>query len=105
MSKETASLLFAAGAAAALFMLTVYDSHPAVCVLMMMLITGCMFGVNLMLISRVPGHFAGRGNVSTVSGILNAATYVGSALSTYVFGAVAESNKPFLKYFPGALRV
>ena len=32
------------------------------------------------------------GNVSTVSGILNAATYVGSALSTYVFGAVAESS-------------
>ena len=45
-----------------------------------------------MLISRVPGHFAGRGNVSTVSGILNAATYVGSALSTYVFGAVAENT-------------
>lgn len=88
----TAALLFGTGALAGISMLAVYDSHPAACVVMMMLITGCMFGVNLMLISRVPGHFAGRGNVSTVSGILNAATYVGSALSTYVFGAVAESS-------------
>lgn len=87
----TASLLFGAGAIAGISMPAVYDSRPAACVVMMMLITGCMFGVNLMLISRVPGHFAGRGNVSTVSGILNAATYVGSALSTCVFGVVAES--------------
>lgn len=86
----TAALLFGASTIAGISMLAVYDSRPAVCVVMMMLITGCMFGVNLMLISRLPGHFAGRGNVSTVSGILNAATYVGSALSTYVFGAVAE---------------
>lgn len=88
----TAALLFGTGAAAGFTMLSFYDSHPVVCVVMMMLITGCMYGVNLMLISRVPGHFAGRGNVSAVSGILNAATYVGSALSTYAFGAVAESS-------------
>lgn len=87
----TAALLFGTGALAGICMLSVYDSHPAACVVMMMLITGCMYGVNLMLISRVPGHFAKRGNVSTVSGILNAATYLGSALSTYVFGAVAEN--------------
>lgn len=87
----TATLLFGTGAAAGISMLAVYDSHPAVCVVMLMVITGCMFGVNLMLISRVPGHFAGRGKVSAVSGILNAATYAGSALSTYVFGSVAES--------------
>lgn len=87
----TASLLFGTGALAGISMLAFYDSNPAACVVMMMLITGCMFGVNLMLISRVPGHFAGRGKVSAVSGILNAATYAGSALSTYVFGSVAES--------------
>lgn len=88
----TASLLFGTGAIAGISMLVVYNRHPTVCVVMMTLITGCMFGVNLMLTSRLPGHFAGRGNVSTVSGILNAATYVGSALSTYIFGAVAEST-------------
>lgn len=87
-----ASLLFGISTFAGIFMLVVYDSRPMACVVMMMLITGSMFGVNLMLISRIPGHFAGRGNVSTVSGILNAATYAGSALSTYIFGAVAEST-------------
>lgn len=86
----TAALLFGAGTMAAIVMLPAYDKYPAVCVIMMMVITGCMYGVNLMLISRVPGHFAAYGKVSAVSGVLNAATYVGSALSTYVFGAVAE---------------
>lgn len=51
-------------------MLPAYDSYPAICVVMMIIITGCMYGINLMLISRVPGHFAGRGNVSTASQIL-----------------------------------
>ncbi len=87
----TAALLFGMGTIAGISMLPAYDSYPAICVVMMMIITGCMYGINLMLISRVPGHFAGRGNVSTVSGILNAATYMGSALSIYVFGAVAEN--------------
>lgn len=86
----TAILLFGAGALASGVMLAAYDSLPAVCIAMMTFITGCMYGVNLMLISRVPGRFAKLGKVSTVSGILNASTYAGSALSTYVFGAVAE---------------
>lgn len=86
----TAALLFGAGMAASAVMLPFYDGFPAVCILMMTLITGCMHGVNLMLISRVPGHFTGFGKVSTVSGILNAATYIGSSLSTYGFGAVAD---------------
>ncbi len=86
----TAALLFGAGMAAGIVMLPFYDGFPAVCILMMTLITGCMHGVNLMLISRVPGHFTGFGKVSAVSGILNAATYIGSSLSTYGFGAVAD---------------
>lgn len=44
-----------------------------------------------MLISRVPGHFTRYGKVSSVSGILNSATYVGNSLFTYGFGAVAEA--------------
>ena len=87
----TAALLFGVGMAASVFLLPFYNGYPAVCILMMTLITGCMHGVNLMLISRVPGHFTGFGKVSTVSGILNAATYIGSSLSTYGFGAVADS--------------
>lgn len=84
------TFLFGLGALAALAVIPVWDRYPVMCIAMMTVITGCMYGVNLMLISRVPGHFARFGNVSMVSGILNAATYAGSALSTYGFGAVAE---------------
>lgn len=87
----TAACLFAAGGLAGGVMLAVFDRMPAVCIVMMTLITGCAHGINLMLISRVPVHFTRYGKVSSVSGILNSATYVGSSLSTYGFGAVAEA--------------
>ncbi len=89
---RTAAYLFLAGAFAGAVMLTAFDVMPVVCIAMMTLITGCAHGINLMLISRVPGHFTRYGKVSSVSGILNSATYVGSSLSTYGFGAVAEAT-------------
>lgn len=89
---RTALALFGVSLVSALMMILVNGKHPLGCILLMMLITGCMYGVNLMLISRVPRHFAGLGMVSTVSGVLNAATYAGSALSTYGFGKIAENG-------------
>ena len=47
-------------------------------------------GVNLMLICDVPGRFGRYGRISTVSGLLNMFTYVGSAASTYGFAVVVE---------------
>lgn len=88
---RTAAYLFLAGTFAGAVMLAAFDDMPVVCIVMMTLITGCAHGINLMLISRVPGHFTRYGKVSSVSGILNSATYVGSSLSTYGFGAVAEA--------------
>lgn len=88
---RTAAYLFLAGAFTGAVMLAAFDDMPVVCIVMMTLITGCAHGINLMLISRVPGHFTRYGKVSSVSGILNSATYVGSSLSTYGFGAVAEA--------------
>lgn len=88
----TAALLFGVSALAGLAMLPASGSYPAVCIGAMTLITGCMYGINLMLLSRVPGHFASYGNIATVTGVLNAATYVGSALSTYGFGALAQTR-------------
>lgn len=86
----TAACLFGLGALSGIAMLAAFDSLPVLCILMMTLITGCAHGINLMLISRVPRHFTRYGKVSSVSGILNSATYVGSSLSTYGFGVVAE---------------
>lgn len=86
----TGACLFGLGALSGIAMLAAFDSLPVLCILMMTLITGCAHGINLMLISRVPRHFTRYGKVSSVSGILNSATYIGSSLSTYGFGAVAE---------------
>lgn len=88
----TGGILFAAGLVCCILMLFAHGRCFWCCILLMMLITGCTYGVNLMLISRLPKYFAGLGMVSTVSGLLNAFTYVGSAVSTYAFGAVAESS-------------
>lgn len=54
------------------------------------LLTGCMHGVNLILIGVLPAYFQRFGRVSLFSGLLNAFTYVGSALSAYGYAAAAD---------------
>jgi OPA family glycerol-3-phosphate transporter-like MFS transporter len=55
------------------------------------MISGCMHGVNHMLISLIPKNFSKYGMVSTFSGILNAFTYVGASISSYGFAAIADN--------------
>ena len=86
----TAALLFACAALSCFILLPVYNTAPTLSVTMMTLITGSMYGINLMLISRVPRHFARFGRVATISGILNASTYIGSSLSTAASGAISD---------------
>jgi OPA family glycerol-3-phosphate transporter-like MFS transporter len=50
-----------------------------------------MHGVNLMLVCMIPSFFQKYGNVSTVSGVLNSCTYVGSAVSTYGIALLSEA--------------
>lgn len=54
-----------------------------VSVMLIAMLVGCMHGVNFIFTCMVPPHFARYGRISLVSGVLNASTYVGSALSTY----------------------
>ena len=44
-----------------------------------------------MLIAIAPKRFKRSGKVSTYSGIMNACTYVGAAISTYGFAALATA--------------
>ncbi len=78
---------------AALFAVNLFASKSALVpsLILMALTVAAMHGVNLMLIAIVPRRFAVFGKVSTYSGILNASTYVGAALSTYGFAALAET--------------
>ena len=83
--------IFLAGTASASALLLCSGKSAALCVLFMALLTGCMHGVNLILICMIPAFFKKSGNVSTVSGILNSCTYVGSAVSTYGIAKLSES--------------
>ena len=79
------------GAVAALLLTFVSKGSPIASIACMTLLTGCMHGVNLMLICLLPPSLQRHGNVSTVSGLLNACTYVGSAISTYGIALLSES--------------
>lgn len=87
----SAGVLFGAGALAALFLFLLSGQNAGVSVFFSALLTGCMHGVNLILICMVPSFFKERGNVSTVSGVLNACTYIGSAVSAYGIAGLSES--------------
>ena len=83
-------ITFVVAAVAALVLTVLSGFSPIVSVVCSTVIVGCMHAINLMLVCLVPGKFRATGNISTVSGVLNFATYVGAALSTYVFAALSE---------------
>lgn len=68
-----------------------YKTNLIVSVIAMSLITSCMHGINLLLIGNLPVKFLKFGKISTVSGLLNSCTYIGSAVSTYVIAGVSEA--------------
>lgn len=53
------------------------------------LTVGISHGINLML-TMTATHFSRFGKASTVAGVVNACTYIGSALSMYLFALLAE---------------
>ena len=85
-----AGVFFAFGAASAAALCLITGKNAAFSVLLSAILTGCMHGVNLILICMVPAYFQKSGNVSTVSGILNSCTYVGSSISTYAIALISE---------------
>lgn len=61
-----------------------------ICLLLAGVISACMHSVNFLLISCLPGRFAGTGKASTVGGFCNACTYVGAAVSMYGIALISE---------------
>ena len=88
---KTGCLLFGIGLVCAALLNIFFSKSVALEVLLIALLAACMHGVNLMLIGQVPAFFAKYGKVSTFSGILNACTYIGSALSTYGFAVLSDA--------------
>jgi OPA family glycerol-3-phosphate transporter-like MFS transporter len=54
------------------------------------LITACMMGINLMLVSFVPTHFSRLRIVAFISGLTNAMVYIGSSIATFGIGLAAD---------------
>jgi OPA family glycerol-3-phosphate transporter-like MFS transporter len=88
-----ASMIFALSIAAsfALYLFSLFFNNAVIPMLLMAIIVASMHGINLMLITVVPKRFIKSGRVSTYSGILNACTYIGAALSSYGFAVLAEN--------------
>lgn len=74
---------------AAVLRMTV-SRQAALSVALLAVLTGCMHGVNLLLICMVPPYFTKYGRVSAISGILNSCTYIGSAVSIYGTAFLSE---------------
>lgn len=71
--------------------LTVLIPSMPLSIFFLSLATGCMHGVNLMLVCQIPGRFAKYGKASLVSGAMNFFTYVGSALSMWGLAKISET--------------
>lgn len=87
-----AGVLFAVGAAMGLLLLLFTGKNAPASVLSLATLNGCMHGVNLLLICILPSWFRETGRVSLISGLLNACTYLGSALSTYGVAVLTENS-------------
>lgn len=86
-----AGAFFAIGAVSAVGVSIFSGKAVTLSVLSSALLTGSMHGINLMLISMIPTFFEKYGKVSTASGLLNACSYIGSAISTYGIAVLSET--------------
>jgi OPA family glycerol-3-phosphate transporter-like MFS transporter len=87
-----AAIFCGIGGGAALGINFFSGSSAAASVGLTAVLTGCMHGVNLMLISMLPPFFQKHGNISFISGLLNSFVYIGSAISTYGIALISERN-------------
>ncbi|MBE6727844.1 MAG: MFS transporter [Ruminococcaceae bacterium] len=88
---KTATIMFSVAALATFPMALEIKTPPLVSILLASLISGCMHGVNHMLISLIPKHFSRYGMVSTFSGILNSFTYVGASVASFGYAFISDN--------------
>ena len=86
-----AAAIFAIASVSALLLTMLFNLGAVSAIIFMTLITGANHGINLMLIGHVPKRFRRHGNISTISGAINACTYVGSAIATYGIAKLSEA--------------
>lgn len=82
--------LFVAASFCALGLLLTGRSSLPLSLLFFSLVTACMMGINTMLIGFMPTYFARMRKVSLVSGLANSMVYVGSSISSFGIGVLAD---------------
>lgn len=89
---KTSAVFFFAAFVFLLFLELYARNNIVLSLICMVVITNCMFGVNVMLITIVPLKFARHGNVGTVAGLLNAAAYVGCGITNQIAGEILNAS-------------
>ena len=87
---KAAGCTFIVALACCVFLALFYDKNQWVTLGVSALVVGAMHAINFFLICIVPARFEKYGLVSTMSGIINSLTYVGSAAALYGFGAISD---------------
>lgn len=88
---KAGTVTFGIGFIGCLLLLFIYKENQYITLIFAAIITGFMHGVNYFLICIVPARFEKYNAVSTMSGVINSLTYVGSAAATYGFGAISDN--------------
>ena len=89
---KTSSVFFAVSLLFLIVLRFFGDKSIILSLVSIVMITNCMFAVNVMLITMVPLKFAKDGIVSTVAGILNSVAYIGCAAMNCVAGGILQSG-------------
>lgn len=88
---KIACLFFAFTALPLIGLVFISRLNAVVSVVMLALITSSMVAINHIFLTLVPVSFASHGRSATMAGLLDAVAYAGSAVSSYGFGAIADS--------------
>ncbi len=84
-------ILFCVASVSALVITLLPGSSFIITLICFALLTACMTGINMILVSLVPTYFLKWNRVAFISGLLNSMVYVGSSIATYGLGALADS--------------
>ena len=89
---RSAFLLFSVAAGCGILLVPLWNKSFIVALILFSVLYSSICGINLLLTSRVPPYYLKYGRVSAISGALNAFTYVGSTLSSFGIGRIAEHS-------------
>lgn len=87
---QCAAIIFGVGLVSLLALRLLHAHSFALSVLILAFAVASMHGVNLIMTCMTPKYLAGSGKISMISGLLNACTYIGSALSMCGVALIAD---------------